>query len=121
MEAWHSIDESLSDPSSAGPLVLKGIPVIVPHSYGRLSGRKRVGSLLFSVASFLWRVTAWSFSILAHLICLILLVKLLVQDPEPNDMIVEVSLAHGSAGEEGKTLEPLPPKEPEPEPEPEPE
>lgn len=123
MHEWHSLDESFSDPSSSGPLVLKGVPVEVPLSYERLSGPKRERSLLLRVAAFFWRMTAWSFSVLAHLLALVLLVTLLVREPEPADLIVEVSLAHGTAGEESRSLEPEKedPSESEPTPEPEPE
>ncbi len=122
LQKWRSIDESPSSPASAGTIVLKGLPVSLPRSYNRILGKKGTGSLLVAAASFLWRCTAWSFSILAHLLCLVLLVSLMIREPDPREIIVEVSLARGNAGDEGKTLEKAPPKkieEPKPEPEPE--
>lgn len=124
LQQWRSIDESLSDPAAAGPIVLRGLPVVVPASYDRVFGRKGAGALVVTVASFLWRATAWSFSILAHLLFLLLLLHLMIREPDSREIIVEMSLARGNAGEEGKSLEKLPPEkveEPEPEPETKPE
>ena len=49
---------------------------------------------------------------------LLLLLHLMIREPDSREIIVEMSLARGNAGEEGKSLEKLPPEkveEPEPE------
>lgn len=113
MHDWNTIDES----PSAQPIILRGIPVTAPKSYERVYGRRGGWWHLAAFMAGLWRVTAWSTSIFAHLVLMIVLVGIMFRKDEEPDRLVTVSTQMGDQGEHGKSLaDQKPAEEPQPKP-----
>lgn len=112
MADWRSIDED-----GDRVVVLRGVPVVAPRAWRRRGALVTAAGLAHALRA----VLSWTAAAAAHLLVAALLWAVVSEIARPpEDSILTASIWKGTAGEEGKKVEPVVVPEPPPAPVPEP-